>query len=116
MKVNVFEDGEIRIVPFDENDKWFELTPEQEVLLNKGFLGYKNGQLVDLTTHFQAQQEIAELREWFDDYYAKHEQKYRRLHTLDKLTDEGKNAYDELIKLYQEAEVKRIRIQELEKI
>lgn len=51
---------------------------------------------------------------WFNGYYAEHEQKYRRLYTLGKLTDEGKDPYRELINLYNVAEIKRARIQELE--
>lgn len=58
--------------------------------------------------------EIKTLKNWFDVEYMRLEQKYRRLHTLGKTTDEGKNAYDELVKLYQVAEQKRQRIQELE--
>lgn len=54
------------------------------------------------------------LKEWFSKYYQEHEQKYRRLHTLGQLTDEGTNPYEELVKLYQEAEIKRKRIQEIE--
>lgn len=53
---------------------------------------------------------------WFNGYYAEHEQKYRRLHTLGKTTDSGKNAYDALIELYKLAEQKRQRLQELEVI
>lgn len=60
--------------------------------------------------------EYLDLLAWFDIYYTQHEQKYRRLYTLEQPTDDGKNPYDELIKLYQEAEVKRARIQELENI
>lgn len=63
-----------------------------------------------------AQQEYQELKEWFDIVYARKEQKYRRLHSLGKLTDEGKDPYDELINLYNEAEIKRARIQELERL
>ena len=63
-----------------------------------------------------AQQEITELKEWYDIEYARKEQKYRRLHTLGKLTDEAKNPYNELINLYNEAEIKRARIQELERL
>lgn len=59
--------------------------------------------------------EYNELKQWFDIYYAQHEQKYRRLIELEKLTDEGDNPKDELIKLYNEAEIKRKRIQDLEK-
>ena len=62
----------------------------------------------------KAYQEIQELKEWFDVEYARKEQKYRRLHSLGKLTDDGKDPYNELISLYSEAEIKRARIQELE--
>ena len=63
-----------------------------------------------------AQQELTELKKWYDIEYARKEQKYRRLHTLGKLTDEGKDPYNELINLYKEAEIKRARIQELERL
>lgn len=63
-----------------------------------------------------AEQEINELKSWYDTYYSQHEQKYRRLHSLGKLTDEGKDPYNELINLYNEAEIKRARIQELERL
>ena len=62
------------------------------------------------------QSKIQELKNWYDIYYAQHEQKYRRLHSLGKLTDEGKDPYNELINLYNEAEIKRTRIQELERL
>ena len=64
----------------------------------------------------KAYQEIQELKEWFDVEYARKEQKYRRLHSLGKLTDEDKDPYNKLIKLYNEAEIKRARIQELERL
>lgn len=63
-----------------------------------------------------AQIEVNNLRTWFDTYYSQHEQKYRRLRTLNRLTDEGKDPYEELILLYSEAEIKRARIQELERL
>lgn len=63
-----------------------------------------------------AQKELLELKYWYDNYYTQHEQKYRRLHSLGKLTDEGKDPYSELINLYNEAEIKRARIQELERV
>ena len=62
------------------------------------------------------EEEINDLKLWFDIYYARHEQKYRRLHSLGKLTDVGKDPYNELINLYNEAEIKRARIQELERL
>lgn len=53
--------------------------------------------------------EINSIKNWFNDYYTIHEQKYRRLYTLG-----NKEAYDDLVNLYNEAEIKRARIQELE--
>lgn len=64
----------------------------------------------------KAQQEYQELKEWFDVEYARKEQKLRRLHTICKMTDDGKDPYQELIILYSEAEIKRARIQELERL
>lgn len=62
-----------------------------------------------------AQQEIQELTEWFDIYYARKEQKLRRLKELDILDDDGIDGQSKLIALYIEAEDKRKRIKELEK-
>ena len=62
------------------------------------------------------QNEYYELLEWFDEYYSVHEQKYRRLMLLNKKDDDGSNASDELITLYELAEQKRARIQELESL
>lgn len=58
--------------------------------------------------------EINKLKQWFNDYYTIHEQKYRRLNTLGLKTDDGVEPLDELKKLYTEAEEKRKKIQELE--
>ena len=58
--------------------------------------------------------EINNLKGWYENYYSQQEQKLRRLHTLGKLTDEGKDPYNDLISLYNEAEIKRARIHELE--
>lgn len=63
---------------------------------------------------YKSQKEISELQEWFDNDYARKEQKFRRLHTLGLKTDDGQSAYDALIELYNEAEEKRARIQFLE--
>ena len=90
-----------------DNDKFECKEVDEETFNNylqtqKIVNGYKN--------------ELNELINWFDTYYSIHEQKYRRLHSLGKLTDEGKDAYSELINLYNEAEIKRARIQELERL
>lgn len=62
--------------------------------------------------------EIDFLKWWFNEKYTKLEQKYRRLHTLFQVgilsTNEAQNAYSNLIALYNEAETKRQRIQEIE--
>lgn len=63
-----------------------------------------------------AQRELYELKNWYDAYYTHHEQKYRRLHSLGLKTDEGKDAYTELLSLYAEAETNRKRIQELKEL
>lgn len=58
--------------------------------------------------------EIQALKTWFNEYYTIQEQKFRRLHTLGKLTDEGQDPYQALLNLYNLAEINRARIQELE--
>ena len=63
-----------------------------------------------------ARAEIAELKTWFDTIYTKQEQKLRRLITLKTLCDDGQRPEDKLITLYNEAERKRKRIQDLEAI
>ena len=55
--------------------------------------------------------EIYSLKWWFDNDYTRKEQKYRRLIALGDISVEPL-----LLALYQEAEVKRARIQELEVI
>lgn len=77
----------------------------------------KNGELILGTNPIKLyNEEYIKLTQWYNNYYTQHEQKYRRLHSLGKLTDEGKDPYNELINLYKEAEIKRARIQELERL
>ena len=47
-----------------------------------------------------AEIEIESLKNWFNNYYAEHEQKYRRLHTLNVKCDDGSSPYQALIQLY----------------
>lgn len=61
-------------------------------------------------------QEKDNLKYWFDKYYTEHEQKYRRLYTLKLYCDDGKHPYDKLLELYIEAEAKRARINEIERL
>lgn len=58
--------------------------------------------------------EIVRLKLWFNNEYTRHEQKYRRLIALNKLDDNNKNPATLLNELYEEAETKRKRIQQLE--
>ena len=58
--------------------------------------------------------EMEALKNWFNEYYTIQEQKLRRLHTIGKSTDDGQDPYQELIKLYNQAEINRAKIQELE--
>ncbi len=58
--------------------------------------------------------EKQEIQEWFDSFYAQHEQKYRRLIAMGKSCDDGTNANDKLTQLYEEAELKRKKFQDLE--
>jgi len=61
------------------------------------------------------QKEIHDLQNWFDNFYAQHEQKYRRLIALGKLCDDGTNPTTNLTSLYVLAESNRAKINELEK-
>lgn len=105
------KENETLYIPPEEWGKYAKACNEQNFLLTKVgeflFIPVKDTSGIDLTN-------LNELKLWFDTYYTQHEQKYRRLHTLNKLTDDGKNAYDALIGLYNEAEDKRRRIQEIE--
>lgn len=100
------------------DEYWLELLQGQ----NNGQIIAENEQGLpilkpnELTEQELLQNEHYRLVEWFDVEYARKEQKLRRLHTLGKITDKGANPYDELINLYSEAEIKRARIQELERL
>ena len=54
------------------------------------------------------------LKTWFNSVYSYKEQKFRRLTALNKNDDDGVNPQTKLTMLYEEAETKRARIQELE--
>ena len=58
--------------------------------------------------------EKTQLIEWFNTEYTYKEQKYRRLIVLNKADDDGVDGNTKLLALYNEAEEKRARIQELE--
>lgn len=60
--------------------------------------------------------EYFDLKKWFEKIYTYKEQKYRRLISLNKLDDDGIDGQTKLTALYEEAEEKRKRIQELENL
>lgn len=85
--------------------------------IEKNLNGERQFKIVDIPAPSETdklQNEINELKIWFNTYYTEHEQKYRRLNTLKQLTDELEDPYNKLVQLYQEAERKRKRIQEIE--
>lgn len=79
--------------------------------------GKRRFQIVEIPQPTQKQLseiEIDSLRNWFNGYYAEHEQKYRRLYSMRTYCDDGSDPYQQLMMLYQTAEKNRKRIQELE--
>jgi len=61
-----------------------------------------------------AKKELYEIEQWFETTYTQKEQKYNRLITLGKLTDDGKDPAQVLKELYLLAEKNRKIIQDLE--
>lgn len=103
----------------------YELTDDEWTnLLKKQSEGYEifddNGQpklrLPQIDEHQKIINEKQELEYWFDIYYSQHEQKYNRLIRKNLLCDDGSDPKNMLDKLDDEAEIKRKRIQELEKL
>ena len=85
--------------------------------IKKDLNGERQFKIVEIPTPSETeklQNEINELKIWFNTYYTQHEQKYRRLITLNKADDDEVDGQTKLITLYEEAEQKRARIQELE--
>lgn len=79
--------------------------------------GERQFKIVDIPAPSETEKlqiEMNELKIWFNEYYTQHEQKYRRLITLNKADDDEVDGQTKLITLYEEAEQKRARIQELE--
>lgn len=77
---------------------------------------YKNGVFENYNPKYEEIIQIREIEEWFNTYYTIHEQKYRRLISLNKMTDTGTSPTTELINLYELAEQKRMQLQSIEKI
>ena len=107
------------IFNIDKYSEAYEFAQTNELTIKEidhDQFGQRQFQIVEIpapTEEEQKQNEIAVLRKWFDVEYTKNEQKYRRLHTLGLTCDNGQKPYDALVDLYNVAETKRKRIQEL---
>lgn len=113
----------------DEYEKKTKFCNENNLMIveiDKDENGERQFQIQEVpkpTQYEMRQQEILDLKNWFDKTYNYKEQKYRRLIVLNKKDTvilNGKileiDANDLLHQLYEEAEGKRLRIQELEKL
>lgn len=86
-----------------EGAECIEIGKEEYDLLKQDFARMDNINL-----------QIEELKFWFDSFYARNEQKLRRLIALGKLDDDGKSPQEKLDELFSQAEIKRKQIQDLE--
>lgn len=112
---NIFEGTEYKFVenlPKYNAHRQFLRVVDDEIIIENKELSEEQLREIEKT---EKREELISLRNWFNYRYAMLEQKYRRLIALYKLTDENTDPNDELIWLYNEAEAKRKRIQELEK-
>lgn len=91
------EDGSVTTITYPSLD----ITEHVEV-----FIPYTKAQIKN--------NEMNDIKYWFDTVYGYQEEKYRRLVALNKADDDGVSAAEKLNALYLEAEEKRARIQALE--
>ena len=108
MKVKILGNTSYQTYPITDDMVEIDDNLLREIGISKQFV---DGQIVDYTNPFV---EYDELKSWFNDTYAYKEQKYRRLIALNKLDDDGVDGQTKLTALYEEAEINRARIQELE--
>lgn len=101
--------GEVvkKIVDIEGQPEILEHTEEEQIMV---FMPYTAEEI----KQHELQEEYNTLVEWFNNDYTKQEQKLRRLYTMQKLTDNNTNPYDDLLLLYNKAETNRRRIQEIE--
>lgn len=109
----------------DDENRYIEV--EEEVANQTLVCGIGNawkvekGKLIEvvydsrLSEETKINEQIKLLENWFNDTYTYKEQKYRRLVALNKADDDGVDGATKLLDLYNEAEEKRLQIQELEK-
>lgn len=95
------------------------LQPNQKIIeVTKDYDSERKFEIVEIVDNSNDtyKLEYYSLKNWFSDYYTIHEQQYRRLISLDKLCDDGTEPNIKLNELYELAEIKRKKIQELEEI
>lgn len=111
--MKVYNEEKTEILEYYDLEKG---TLENELYNNEIILVYKlfNKERLNEIKRLEIQGKIYDLQNWFDTYYAQHEQKYRRLMTLGLLDNDGIDPKNKILDLYNEAEAKRKRIQELE--
>ena len=110
MKVKILGNTSYQTYPITDDMIEIDDNLLKEIGISKQFV---DGQIVDYNNTFI---EYHELKSWFNDIYTYKEQKYRRLIALNKLDDDGVDGQTKLTALYEEAEINRARIQELEKL
>ena len=113
MKIKIIDKFSYQSYPIENDMIEFNDNDLKEIGRTKQF-DLTTNTIINYNSPKNLIEEISSLRKWFDTYYTTHEQKYRRLYTLNKNDDDGVSGYDKLIALYNEAETKRKRLQELE--
>ena len=108
-KIKILGNLSYQTYPITEDMIEFDDEELKRIGIDKQFIDEK---IVDYV-YANYEKQISELKIWFNTYYTEHEQKYRRLHSLNVLCDDGSKPYDKLLELYKEAEEKRKQIQEL---
>ena len=112
MKIKITGKTSYQLFPLTDDMVDLPITKEEVSLIgiSKCF-DLVNYTIVD---YVNIEEKIKVLKNWFNEYYTIHEQKYRRLHFLGQLCDDGSNPYIKLNELYNEAELKRKTIQNYE--
>lgn len=115
MKIKILDKFSYQSLPIEEGMIEFNEDDLKDIGRTKQF-DLSNNTIIPYQSPQSLIEEFKKLNQWFDTYYTIHEQKYRRLYTLKLNDDDGVSGYNKLIQLYNEAEIKRKRIQELESL
>ena len=107
--IKEYENGGKDVVKVIDVEQQEYIPAHEEIEDIQVFIPYTEAELLKIKND----NIIKSYKERFNTYYTEHEQKYRRLHSLNALCDDGSKPYDKLLELYKEAEEKRKQIQEL---